>query len=211
MSSSRIALLWIVLAVLIAASAGAVAFIVGSHPTKEKDNAFTAALDDYYNSRPDCLWPDSIKFPQSAESSNADLQQGFSALVDAGLLQPVSAASPRRSRHAAPETELELSDMGHANWTADAARAGYGNFCYGHPQVVSIQAYKRVHFASEKQYSVDFRETVLLPGWATTPQVQKAFPKVASASAGQTATATLVKNNDQWQVQGVATPDHPVE
>lgn len=180
------------------------AVLVAGCQSSAKDHDFSAALNGYFNTHQDCLWSNPVKFPETVNPQNDDQIKEFNALADAGLLDRVSAPKARRAKATAKAGEFKLSDIGHLDWTADIARSGYGNFCYGHAQVNSIQSYSRIKGGSQPQYKVTFRESVPLTAWAQTPPVQKAFPKVAAANSKQTATATVEKSNNGWQVTNVS-------
>jgi hypothetical protein len=210
MFTAKITRKGIVSVAMIVASLGIVLLIAGCQSKAKRDSAFTAALDSYYNTRQDCLWSNPINLTLVPDGNDQVTTQDLDALVTAGLLDRVPAAKPHHGRASAHKAEFELSDMGRVNWTADSARSGYGNFCFGHPQVNAIESYQRVPSGSQAQYDVSFRDSIALPAWAQLPQVQKAFPKVAEAATGETDSATLVKNGKSWQVQSLNTPSQPV-
>ena len=182
---------------------GMAVLITGCQTKAERNAAFKTALNTYYSGHQDCLWSSPIKFPITADAGDENQVKALNALVDAGLLQRTEAEKARHARHEERRTEYELSDIGRLDWTADQARTGYGNFCFGHPQVNAIESYTKVNSGITPKYNVSFRDSVTLPAWATLPQVKQAFPKVADASHGQTANATVTKSNNGWQVQNV--------
>jgi hypothetical protein len=97
----------------------------------------------------------------------------------------------------------DLSDKGRSHWTADPSQPGYGNFCFGHPEVTSIDVISP-DTGGATQYSVSYHYALNLPDWANTPEIKTAFPSIAAESAGATATANLTKTNGGWQVQVVS-------
>ncbi len=175
--------------------------ICGCQTKYERQAAFTAALNNYYSVRQDCLFPDSIKFPIAGATLNGDRKNEFDALVNVGLLQRAAA---HKTKHQASPGEYELSNIGRLDWTADQARMGYGIFCFGHPQVNAIQNSTEIAGATPTRYKVSYRDRVILPAWAEEPQVEKAFPKVVQESSGETSTATMIKSNSGWKVQSVS-------
>jgi hypothetical protein len=179
--------------------------IAGCESSTAQKAAFRTALDKYYGSEQDCLWTSPIKMPAVVIASNEDQAKEFDALVTAGLLDRVKAEKTRHGRKSASEEEYELSDMGRANWTADASRPGYGNFCFGHPRVNAVESYSRVRGANGTEFDVSYRNSVMLPPWANVPQVEKAFPAISEEGSAQTASATLIKNGNGWKVQDVLT------
>jgi hypothetical protein len=162
-----------------------------------------SALNNYLSSHQDCLWPDPVKFPAQADAKNEDQTKGFDALTDAGLLRRMPAEKKRFLIGSKPVNNYDLSDQGRSHWTADAAQPGYGNFCFGHPQVTSIDAITP-DTGGATQYSVSYHFGLNPPDWANTAEVRTAFPRVAAQNAGETATATLIRNDHNWQVQNVS-------
>jgi len=183
---------------------GMAVMIAGCQTKAEKDAAFKTALNTYYSNHKDCLWSSPIKLPETANAEDKDETKGFDALVDAGLLQRTGAAKTSHARGEEHGSEYELSDIGRLDWTADPTRQGYGNFCFGHPQVNTIESDTKLAGGNMPQYNVSYRESVTLPAWATMPQVKQAFPKITKDSSGQTATATLMKGAKGWQVQNIS-------
>jgi hypothetical protein len=97
----------------------------------------------------------------------------------------------------------DLSDQGRSAWIADPSEPGYGNFCFGHPKVNSIDSFTP-DTGGATQYSVNYHYGVTLPSWANNAEMQTAFPSVAALGAGQSATATLIQTGNGWQVQSVS-------
>src|SRR6202021_2060439 len=171
--------------------------------------AFKAAINDYYQARQECLWPASKKFPAQADTSNDDQTKGFDALTDAGLLVRKSAEKKRFLIGSKQVNDYDLSDKGRSNWTADQTQPGYGNFCFGHREVTTIDGFSPADVSDATQYSVSYHYDVAsVPGWASTVEMKTAFPKVAIDISGQqTAVATLLKSDSGWQVTGVPPAD----
>ena len=167
--------------------------------------AFKTALNDYYSSRHTCVWETPMKFPAQADTSNDEQTKGFDALTDAGLLTRAAAEKKRFLIGSKQVTNYDLSDKGRGVWTPDQTQPGYGNFCFGRREVTSIDNYTPSDNADASQYSVTFHHAVTgLPDWANSTEMKTAFPKLAADTSGQAvATATLVKSDNGWQVQGV--------
>lgn len=180
--------------------------ISGCQTEFERRGAFKAALNTYYSARPDCLFSSPIKFPETASPNDKDEMQQLDALVQAGLVQKASAEETGHTHHRNQGNQYKLTDIGRLDWTADQAQIGYGNFCFGNPHVNAIQSASKVSGSDPTQYDVHFRDRVILPDWATNPQIQKAFPAVVKDSSGQSATATLVQSNNTWKVMKVVPP-----
>ncbi len=205
MPRTRISPTWFVAATAAFCTLGITLLISGCQANVNHDAAFTTALDTYYSNRPDCLFANPIKFPESTSARNNEEMQEFQALVAAGLLEPAGVRKVH-ARRGEREDEYKLTDIGRLDWTADQARIGYGNFCIGHPQVNAIESFSRVSGSSPIKYDVSYSDKVTLPAWAATPQVKQAFPAVTKDSSGQTAKATLVKSNNRWKVMNVTPP-----
>jgi hypothetical protein len=187
-------------------------FAIGCKKNAVDKMAFKSALNNYYSSRQDCLWPGPVKFPAQADTSNDEQTKGYDALTDAGLLTRKAEEKKRFLIGSKQVNDYDLSDQGRASWTADASQPGYGNFCYGHPEVTSIDGYTPAD-DTETRYSVTYHVgAASLPGWANSAEMKTAFPQLASESSGrQMATANLAKSDEGWQIQNVqpATPANP--
>src|SRR5271154_1186716 len=109
---------------------------------KKADNTlnFTSAINTYYSAHPTCLWSDPIKFPVQADTSDNSKTSGYDALVDQGLLARTTAEKKKFIIASKQVNNYDLSDKGRAAWTADTTQPGYGNFCYGHRKVSSIDS-----------------------------------------------------------------------
>ena len=110
-------------------------FGVGCKKTAVNSMAFESALNSYYVGRQDCLWPAPIKFPAQADTSNDEQTKGYDALTDAGLLTRKAEEKKRFLIGSKAVNDYDLSDQGRSVWTADTTQPGYGNFCFGHPEV----------------------------------------------------------------------------
>lgn len=183
---------------------GIAGLVAGCQSSAAKKAGFDTAINSFYQSRQDCLWSNPVKFPESVADANE--MQELDALVDAGLLNKTPAKPGRRRERPNEAKEYVLTDYGRLIWKTDSARAGYGNFCFGTPQVNTIESYTRVNAPGATEYEVNYRDRVRLPAWASTAAVKKVFPKVSADSSGQTATATLIKNGHGWKVQTVSQP-----
>jgi hypothetical protein len=171
--------------------------------TVDKDG-FKSALNDYYKGVQECLWSAPIKFPAQADASNDDQTKGYDALVDAGLLTRSSAEKKRFLVGSKQVTDYDLSDKGRSTWTADQSQPGYGNFCYGHEQIVSIDSYSPAD-PDAPQYTVNYRYGITsLPEWANSNEMKTAYPKLVQQGSGAGAgSATLSKISNGWQVSNV--------
>ena len=146
-----------------------------------------------------------MKFPAQADTSNDEETKSFDALTDAGLLTRAAAEKKRFLIGSKQVNNYDLSDKGRGSWTADETQPGYGNFCFGHSEVTSIDSYTPSDNAEASQYNVTFHHAVTgVPDWANSTEMKTAFPKLQADTSGQAvSTATLVKSEKGWLVQGV--------
>jgi hypothetical protein len=171
---------------------------------KKEDNSmnFRNAIDAYYSAHPACLWPDPIKFPVQADTSDASKTSGYDALVDQGLLVRTTAEKKRLIIASKQVNNYDLSDKGRSAWTADVNQPGYGNFCYGHRKVSSIDSSTPTTPAEGATTQVTYRYTITdSSAWATAAETQNAYPQLHTDLAGpQTGQATLIDTNNGWQL-----------
>jgi len=186
------------------AFAAAMGLGTGCHSNSVDREAFKSALNSYYSGKHDCIWSNPMKFPVQADTSNDEQTKGFDALTDAGLLTRKSAEKSRFLIGSKQVNVYDLSDVGRSTWTPDATQPGYGNFCFGHLEVSSIDGYTPAD-PNAATYSVTYRYGVSgIAGWANSPEMKVAFPKITTDSNGQhAATADLEKSSNGWLVQKV--------
>lgn len=190
----------------ISASTTCVAIIlaIGCHGKNQPDTSnFKKAINDHYSTHSECLWTAPVKFPVQADTSNDNQTKGFDALTDAGLLTRKPEEKKRFLIGSKPVNNYDLSDKGRSVWTADQSQPGYGNFCFGHREVTSIDNFSTSATPNGAQSAtVNYHyDLASVPDWAKIPETQSAFPNVQSALAGpKTATTTLLQTQDSWQV-----------
>ena len=118
---------------------GVVVLIAGCKGKTEPDTSnFKTAIDSYYSVHPSCVWSSPVKFPVQADASNDTQTKGFDALTDAGLLTRKAEEKKRFLIGSKQVTDYDVSDKGRTVWTPDQTQPGYGNFCYGHREVSSV-------------------------------------------------------------------------
>jgi hypothetical protein len=190
--------------IVLLAMAALIGFSVGCKQNSVDKGAFKSALNDYYKGQQDCLWSSPIKFPVQADTSNDEQTKGYDALVDAGLLTRTSAEKKRFLVGSKQVNDYDISDKGRSSWTPEQAQPGYGNFCFGHPQVISVDSYSPPD-PDATQYTVNYRYGLTsLPDWANTTEMKTAYPKIVREGSGaETGTATLAKTSSGWQVSNV--------
>jgi hypothetical protein len=177
---------------------------------KEIDKAqFKSAINNSFAGRHECVWPEPIKLPAEVDTSKDEKTRDYDTLLDAGLLVRGTAEKKRFLVGSKQVNQYDLSDKGHAAWTPDPDNPGYGNFCFGHFNVTAIDNAVPNDPSNPTQYTVTYRyEVEGIPGWASTPESMRTFPKIAADTAIQTATATLIKGtNGGWAVL----PPHPAQ
>ncbi len=184
--------------------AGVFVFSTGCKKNTVDKMAFKSALNNYYSTRQECLFAEAIKLPVQADTSNDEQTKSFDALTDAGMLVRKSAEKKRFLVGSKQVNNYDLSDQGRATWTVDASQPGYGNFCFGHPEVTSIDGFTPTD-DTQTRYNVTYHVGPgNVPAWANSAEMKTAFPKLAAETAGQQmATATLVKSSESWLVQNV--------
>ena len=186
------------------AVAASFAMSVGCKENTVDKGAFKSALNDYYKGQQDCLWASPKKFPAQADTSNDEQTKGYDALVDAGLLARSSAEKKRFLVGSKQVNDYDLTDKGRSTWTADQTQPGYGNFCFGHDEVVSVDGFSPAD-PEAVQYTVNYRYGIAnLPDWATTTEMKTAYPKIVRDSSGALmGSATLIKGSNKWTVSDV--------
>jgi hypothetical protein len=170
---------------------------------KQVDQAeFKSAINNSFAGRHECVWAQPKKLPAQADTSNDEDTRDYDALTDAGLLIRSSAEKKRFLIGSKQVNDYDLSDKGHAAWTADPNQPGYGNFCFGQFNVTAIDGATPNDASEPTQYVVNYRyEVEGIPDWARTPETMRTFPKIAADTSIQSATATLVKSTSGgWAV-----------
>jgi hypothetical protein len=182
---------------------GATLFFAGCNKQDNSKANYQSAINDYYKARPACLWQDTKKFPVQAATSDDAKTQGYDALTDAGLLTRTTAEKKVFIIASKQVNNYDLSDQGRSSWTADTSQPGYGNFCYGHRAVDSIDSFTAgVNGSGLKTATVNYHYSMAgVPSWAQNQEVKTAFASLGSALAqSQAAQDSLVMNGTTWQV-----------
>ena len=179
-------------------------FAAGCRKDAVDTMAFKSALNSYYAKQQQCLFPAPVKFPAQADTSKDEDTKIFDALTDAGLLTRKPEEKKRFLIGSKQVNDYDLSDQGRAAWTPDPSQPGYGNFCYGHPEVNATDSYTAADDTATR-YNVTYHYAIgSPPGWANSAEMKNAFPKLAADTSNmQVATATLAKTDNGWQVQNV--------
>jgi len=164
---------------------------------KEIDKAqFKSAIDASLAHHHECVWPEMVKMPAEADPSKDERTRDFDALTDAGLLARAPEEKKRFLVGSKPVNLYDLSDKGHTAWTPDPSQPGYGNFCFGHFSVTTVDSAVPNDPSNPTQYAVTYHyEVIGVPEWATTAESRLTFPKIAKDTAIQAATANVVKDS----------------
>ena len=177
----------------------ALTFTAACNKNAPKTPNYADAINSYYEAHPACLWSSEKRFPIQASPDDAK-SNNLDALVDQGLLtrtvteKKVIIISKR-------ENNYDLSDKGRSAWTADPNQPGYGNFCYGHRKVASIDSNSPTSDQPGATVTVNYHYKVTgLPDWATAPEMQNTFLQLRAADNPEPATATLTNTSNGWQV-----------
>jgi hypothetical protein len=189
---------------------GAMLMAAGCRKSNFVDKAaFKSAINNYYSTRQDCVWSSPAKFPAQADTSNYEQTKGYDALTDAGFLVRTAEEKKRFLIGSKQVNDYDLSDKGRSIWTADQTQPGYGNFCFGHREVTTIDGFTPADVADATQYNVSYHYDVAnVPAWASTVEMKTAFSTVAIDTSGQqTAIAIVVKSSSGWQVNSVEPGD----
>lgn len=176
---------------------------IGCSKKDTTKNDLKTAIDSYYKVHPVCLWPAPKKFPVQAATADESKTQGFDALTDAGLLTRSTAEKERFLIGSKQVNNYDVSEKGRSVWEQDATQPGYGNFCYGHPQVSTIDNFSTsVNASGVKTAHVTYHVTINdAPDWAKSAEMKTAFPDVSEALAGtEPAQASLVFSGGHWHV-----------
>jgi hypothetical protein len=182
---------------------GVTLLFAGCNKKDDSKANYQTAINDYYKAHPACLWQETKKFPVQAATSDDAKTEGFDALTDAGLLTRTTAEKKVFIIASKQVNNYDLSDQGRSAWTPDTTQPGYGNFCYGHRTVDSIDGFTAgVNGSGLKTAQVNYHYDVAdVPGWAESQEVKTAFPSVsASLAQSQAGQDSLVMNGTAWQV-----------
>jgi hypothetical protein len=187
-----------------AAALGGIALLlaVGCKKTADNTSNYKSAIDGFYSAHPACLWSTPQQFPKQVGASDDSQNAPFAALVDQGLLARTT-SEKKIIIISKQEINYDLTDKGRSAWTADTTQPGYGNFCYGHRSVSSIDSSTPNNGQPGATTTVGYHYSFSgVPDWAKAAEVQNAFPNVRTDLAGDgVANASLLDTNNGWQVQ----------
>lgn len=192
---------------------GAVALLAtGCNKKIDNNTNFRNAINAYYSANPVCLWPDPIKFPVQVDTSDTSKTTGYDALVDQGMLERTTVEKAKLIVSSKQVNNYDLSGKGRTLWTVDVQQPGFGNFCYGHRKVTSIDSSTPTTDAVGATTQITYHYTLAdAPGWATAAETQNAYPQLhADVSGPQIGHTTLTNTSNGWQVTGAEpNPSNP--
>lgn len=187
-----------------AAAVCGVALLATAGCNKKADNSinYKSAINTYYAAHTACLFSEPKQFPTQKTTSDTSSTAPYDALVDQGLLVRTTAEKKVFIVASKQVTNYDLSSNGRSAWTADTTQPGFGNFCYGHRSVSTIDSStpttSDVGATTQVNYHYSFSDA---PSWASAAETKTAFPNVAADLSGpQAATATLTNTANGWQV-----------
>ena len=187
---------------IVAFSVSALAFVMTAcKKTATVAPNYAGAIDTYYAAHPLCVWPTPQQFPVQVAHSDQDKTRQFDALVDQGLLTRTS-AEKKIIIVSKQMNNYDISEKGRSAWTADPSQPGYGNFCYGHRKVASIDSNTPTSDQPGATTTVNYHYTIDgVPDWAEAPETKIAFPAIQFALSGPKPTTAMLTNTPQgWQL-----------
>lgn len=190
------------MACALAVCATTLGLATGCDKKADSTTNYSSAINTYYSAHPACLWSQPVKFPVQADTSNDTKTSGYDALVDQGLLVRTTGEKKVMIIASKQVNNYDLSDKGRSAWTADVNQPGFGNFCYGHRKVSSIDNATPTNDQPGATTQVTYHYTLSdAPGWATAAETQNAYPSLhADLSAPQVGNATLTNTSNGWVV-----------
>ncbi len=159
---------------------------------------FKDAIDTYYSAHPECLWSTSVKFPTRADTSDTSKTAGYDALTDQGLLTRQQDSRKVFIFGSKEVSDYDLSEKGRGAWTGDPQQPGFGNFCYGHRDVTTVDDFSVNGGSATADYHYQLGGVA---GWADNTEVKTAFPAVQASLANPLSDkANLTLTDSGWVV-----------
>ena len=173
------------------------ALTAGCSSKKDPNKAnFKDAINTWYSAHPECLWTTSVKFPVRADTDDAGKTSQYDALTDQGMLVRQQDTRKVFIFGTKQVNDYDISEKGRTTWTADPQQPGFGNFCYGHRDVSSIDDFTANGGNATADYH--YRLGAVAP-WANNQEIKTAFPTVEANLAGSLSDrANLVLGDNGW-------------
>ncbi len=177
---------WMENTILTAALTAGLTLVAGcDSKTAATPKNYTTTLNAWLVERPDCLFPESPRFP--LETSDPVKTKQMDSLIGAQLLTKQTEPAIHVSRYTPTTTGARVAPR----------------FCYGHREVTAItDAPTPAQANGFPETKVTYQYKMMdVPVWAKSAAVLAAFPKMADeVKNGGTATTTLAKTMAGWQV-----------
>jgi hypothetical protein len=185
-----------------AIAAMAIVATLGCNKKADNTSNYTSAINTYYSAHPACLFDSPKQFPAQADTSGSGKTSQYDALVDQGLLTRTTAEKKVFIVASKQVNNYDLSDKGRSAWTADPQQPGFGNFCYGHRKVSSIDSATPADSNPGATTQIDYHYTIdSVPSWAKAEETQNTFPQLRTdLGTPQAAQATLTNTSNGWQL-----------
>jgi hypothetical protein len=181
------------------------ALTAGCSSKKDPNKAnFKDAINTWYSAHPECLWTTPVKFPVRADTDDAGQTTQYDALTDQGMLARQQDTRKVFIFGTKQVNDYDLSEKGRAVWTADPLQPGFGNFCYGHRDVTSVDDFT----TSGGNAVVDYHYQVgAVAPWANNQEIKTAFATVQANLAGPLSDkASLVLGDNGWVMAKASNP-----
>jgi hypothetical protein len=183
--------------------------LTACNKTADNKPNFEAAINSYYQAHPTCLWSTAQQFPVQIGHGDSKAAQ-FDALVDQGLLTRTT-SEKKVIIVSKQENNYDVSDKGRGAWTADSMQPGYGNFCYGHRKVSTIDSYTPTNSQPGAPTTIQYHYAFAdVPAWATAAETEAAYPRLQAnlSATPKAASVPMINTSNGWQV---ATSNNPAD
>src|ERR1035437_227488 len=154
----------------------------GCNNGADNDTNYKTAINDHFKAFPVCIWSQSKKFPVQAATADDSKTEGYSALTQEGLLTRTTAEKKVLIIASKRVNNYDLSEKGRTSWTPDSSQPGYGNFCYGHREVTSIDnSTLGTNGSGAKTVDVSYQYQIAnVAGWANSQEMKNLVSCYAS-------------------------------
>jgi hypothetical protein len=193
--------------VTLVAAANLAWLLTACNKTADNKPNFEAAINSYYLAHPTCLWSTAQQFPVQIGHGDPKAAQ-FDALVDQGLLTRTT-TEKKIIIVSRQENNYDVSDTGRGAWTADSTQPGYGNFCYGHRKVSTIDSYTPTNSQPGAPTTIQYHYAFAdVSAWATAAETQSAYPRVQAnlSATPKAASVQMINTSNGWQVATAINP-----
>jgi hypothetical protein len=175
-------------------------------PANPGNMQYAAPINAYWSAHPSCLWPQPVKMPTQKDTDKTDRTAAYDALTDIGFLQRMQAEKKTFIFGSKQVSDYDLTPQGRSAWVPAPNNPGYGNFCFGHRSVMSVDTYTQSPgnstAGSPSTVTVNYHYAIKdAAQWTSNADIRAAFPQMAVMLATpQPATATLSQTSSGWQM-----------